>query len=170
LLVGLDIFSYSPILETHNAHVRYSELMTLNMADEDEIKEFEKNMYGFYIEEDLFKMDFLNNAIDNKHGFAILMGVGWNLKFPKGFKSKGKKLHDLYKKYKDFIDIEVEPISEGCLKEFFWALQHNVPVYEIAPLVLFEGLVPAKLEKVDESSNGIWNYISKMMGVNFDEK
>ena len=64
LLVGLDIFSYSPILETHNAHVRYSELMTLNMADEDEIKEFEKNMYGFYIEEDLFKMDFLNNSVE----------------------------------------------------------------------------------------------------------
>jgi len=131
-LVNLGVFSYCPICETHTPHKDYVELMTNNWNDEQEMKIFKDSLYEFYVEEDLMKAKLMHDGSTPKCKFAMLMGIGWNLKFPaKDPSHKGELLFDLYHMYKDYLNVSVMPISMGCLKEYFWAMQQGIPVYDL---------------------------------------
>jgi hypothetical protein len=169
-LVNQGIYSYNPICETHTPHVDYMELMTKNLDSDEELKSFKESLYKFYVDEDLLKARMLDKGSDHKYKFAMLMGVGWNLKFPihhENHMDPGPKhLKQLYDKYRSFIDVQVDPISKGCLHEYFWGIQNGIPVYDLGLFLSELKLVQCRLDIVEDQKE-FWKYAS-LLGLKTD--
>ena len=112
-------------------------------------------------------MKLLDRGSVEKMNFAILMGVGWNLKFPVDAKPGTNNLKKLYDKYRNFIDVRVDPISKGCLNEYFYCLQNGIPAYDMGIFLSELRLVPSRLDIVEEQK-GFWNSAS-LLGLKYDD-
>ena len=146
--VDNKMFNYSPICETHSPHAEYLELLKDNFMD---VEEIEKNLYTYYVAEDIYKMELFRKGSTPEQPFALLMGYGWNLRLPFHHNVKNLDLDELmnqYFKYEFDATKKVKMLSSGAVNEWVWAMENAIPCYELGPLMMENRLIPAILEVI----------------------